>query len=131
MSPENGVSRGVKVVISTVLSRGRDLRYVVVDVATGEVIDDAQGYGYRSAQNAHRAHGYTSVSPKKKKQRAAVKLKVKDWCAAHPAFMADVEKMAFYALKDGESLTRADVNRLLVDHGLELPFSVGVLMRYW
>ncbi|WP_226359302.1 hypothetical protein [Pseudonocardia sp. ICBG601] len=60
-----------------------------------------------------------------------MKLKVKDWCAAHPAFMADVEKMAFYALKDGESLTRADVNRLLVDHGLELPFSVGVLMRYW
>ncbi|WP_226360870.1 hypothetical protein [Pseudonocardia sp. ICBG1142] len=117
-------------VISTALSRGRDLRHVVVDVRSGEIVDDAQGYGYRSAQNAYRAHGYTSAPPKKK-QRAAAQRKVKDWCVAHPAFMADVEKMALCALKDGESLARADVERLLADHGVESPFSVGVLMRYW
>ncbi|WP_226351945.1 hypothetical protein [Pseudonocardia sp. ICBG601] len=105
MTVENGSAAGVKVVISTALSRGRDLRYVVVDVTTGEIIDDAQGYGYKSAQNAYRAHSYKSVPPEKNKQRDAAKRKVKDWCAAHPAFMADAEKMAFCAVKDGAPLT--------------------------
>ncbi|WP_226358752.1 hypothetical protein [Pseudonocardia sp. ICBG601] len=131
MTVENRDSTAVKVVISTALSRVRDLRYVVVDVTTGEIIDDAQGCGYRSVQNAYRAHGYKSASPKKKNQRDAAERKVKDWCAAHPEFMADVEKMALYALKDGAPIAHADVGRLLADHGLELPFSVGVLMRHW
>ncbi|WP_226358680.1 hypothetical protein [Pseudonocardia sp. ICBG601] len=67
MTAENRTITEVKVVISTALSRGRDLRYVVLDAVTGEIIDDAQGYGYKSAQNAHRAHAYKSLPPKKKK----------------------------------------------------------------
>lgn len=50
----------VCVVVSPSLSDGYDRRYVVVDAATGAVIDDAQGYGYKTAQNAHRAHAYKS-----------------------------------------------------------------------
>ncbi|WP_226358681.1 hypothetical protein [Pseudonocardia sp. ICBG601] len=60
-----------------------------------------------------------------------MKLKVKDWRAAHLAFIADAEKMPFCAVKNGEPLTQADVKRLLVEHGLELPLSVGTLMRHW
>ncbi len=62
----------VRVVGSSSLSEGYDRRYVVVDAATGEVIDDAQGYGYKTAPNAHRAHAYKSMSPQKKQQRGAV-----------------------------------------------------------
>ncbi|WP_226363107.1 hypothetical protein [Pseudonocardia sp. ICBG1142] len=131
MTAENRDSMATRVVISTALSRGRDLRHVVVDVTTGEIIDDAQGYGYKSVQNAYRAHGYKSAPPKKENRRDVVKRVVEVWCAAHPALMSDVEKMAFNALKDGESLAQADVERLLSEHGLELPFSVGILMRYW
>ena len=43
----------VRVVVSPSLSEGYDRRYVVVDAATGEVIDDSLGYGYKTAQNAH------------------------------------------------------------------------------
>src|SRR3977135_1297339 len=56
---------GVRVVASAALSSNFDKRYVVVDEATGEVVDDAQGCGYKSAQNAHRAHAYKSMPPKK------------------------------------------------------------------
>jgi len=73
----------VKVVVSAALSYRFDKRYVVVDGATGEVVDDAQGYGYKSAQNAHRAHAYKSMAPKKKRQRDAAKRQVQRWCAAH------------------------------------------------
>lgn len=35
-----------------------ETRYRVVDADTGEVLDDAQGYGYTSAQKAHRGFAY-------------------------------------------------------------------------
>ena len=61
---------GVRVVASASLSSNFDQRYVVVDEATGEIVDDAAGYGYNSAQNAHRAHAYTSM-PLRERQRDA------------------------------------------------------------
>lgn len=125
-----GVS-GVRVVVSASLSSYFDKRYVVVDGATGEVLDDAQGYGYKSAQNAHRAHAYKSMPPKKKRQRDAAKRRVERWCAEHEEFMQRVEQSMFYAMKDGENVTEADVLALLAEHGLELPFSVKDLMRHW
>ncbi len=121
----------VRVVVSPALSEGYDRRYVVVDAATGEVIDDAQGYGYKTAQNAHRARAYKSMSPQKKRQRDTVKKGVRRWCEKHSEFRADIERAMFYALKDGEAFTEADVTALLKDHCLQPPFTVKELMRHW
>jgi hypothetical protein len=121
----------VKVVVSAWLSGSYDRRYVVVDEATGEVLDDAQGYGYKSAQNAHRAYSHKSMPPKKKRQREAVKRQVERWCAGHKEFMQHVDQAMLYALKDGENVTEADVRAILTEHGLELPFAVKDLMRHW
>ena len=38
-------------------------RYVVVDGATGAVLDDANGYGYKTEKNALRAYYYKLYSP--------------------------------------------------------------------
>jgi hypothetical protein len=122
---------GVRVVASAALSSNFDKRYVVVDEATGEIVDDAQGYGYKSAQNAHRAHAYKSMPPNKKRQRDAAKRQVRRWCAQHPQFMQHVEQSMFYALKDGQNFTEADARAILAEHGLELPFTVKDLMRHW
>lgn len=113
------------------MSSNFDKRYVVVDEATGEIVDDAQGYGYKSGQNAYRAHAYKAMPPKKKRQRDAAKRQVQRWCAAHPEFMQHVEQSMFYAMKDGQNVTEADVRAVLGEHGLELPFSVKDLMRHW
>ena len=86
---------GVKVVISTTLSSRHDKRYVVVDEVSGEIVDDAQGEGYKTAQNAHRAHAYKSMPRTKKRQREAVKRQVERWWAAHPDFMGHVEQSTF------------------------------------
>ena len=79
---------GVRVVASAALSSNFDKRYVVVDEASGEIVDDAQGYGYKSAQTAHRAHAYKSMPPKEKRQRDAAKRQVQRWCAQHPVSAA-------------------------------------------
>jgi hypothetical protein len=121
----------VKVVVSAALSDGFDKRYVIVDAATGEIVDDAQGYGYKSAQNAHRAHAYKSMPPTKKRQRDAAKRRAQRWCAQHPEFMQHVEQAMFYALKDGQNLTEEDLRASLDEHGVELPFPVKDLMRNW
>lgn len=73
----------VRVVVSPTLSEDYDRRYVVVDATTGAIVDDAQGYGYKTAQNAHRAHAYKSVSPAKKSQREAIKKSVRRWRVEH------------------------------------------------
>ena len=121
----------VKVVVSASLSSNYDKRYVVVDEVTGEVLDDAQGYRYKSAQNAHRAYSYKSMPPKKRRQREGVKRQVERWCAKHKDVMQHVEQAMLYALKDGENVTEADVRAIVTEHGLELPFPVKDLMKYW
>lgn len=42
-----------------------EIRYCIVSTATGEVLDDAQGYGYKTAQKAHAAYTH------KKRKRVA------------------------------------------------------------
>jgi hypothetical protein len=79
-----------------------------------------RGYGYRTAHNAHRAYSYKSMPAKQKSQPNAVERKVERWCAAHKEFMGHLEQAMFYAMKDGDSFTRADVEQLLCEHSLEL-----------
>lgn len=42
-----------------------EIRYYIVSTATGKALDDAQGYGYKTAQKAHAAYTY------KKRKRVA------------------------------------------------------------
>lgn len=83
-----------------------------------------------SAQNAHRAHAYKSMSPTKKRQRDAAKRRVQRWCGQHPEVVQHLDQAAFYAMKDGENVTAVDVRTILAEHGLELPFPVEDLMKY-
>lgn len=47
-----------KVFKSGVLSEKFDKRYIVADTDTGEIIDDAQGYGYTSEFKAERCYRF-------------------------------------------------------------------------
>ena len=47
----------IKAVKSDVLSK-HDERYVIIDLDTGEILDDCQGYGYKTKQKAHIGYAY-------------------------------------------------------------------------
>ena len=47
------------------LSEEYDPRYVIVDTSTGEIVDDAQGYGYRSKRKAYAAFAYKNQDKSK------------------------------------------------------------------
>ena len=48
----------VAVIASPLLSKLCETRYVVVDQNTGKILDDAQGYGYKSEVKAYSSYAY-------------------------------------------------------------------------
>jgi len=48
---------------------GKEIRFVLVDTETGEIVDDAQGYGYTSAVGAHKAYGWKQTHRREKKRK--------------------------------------------------------------
>lgn len=44
-------------------------RYILIDTETGEVVDDAQGYGYKSVRNAYAAYAYKNRDKSKDKEK--------------------------------------------------------------
>ncbi len=50
--------------------RNGETRYVIVNQETGEIMDDARGYGYKSKQNAYACYGYKRKMGKRKGQNS-------------------------------------------------------------
>ena len=50
--------KNIAIIQSPKLSKAGDIRYIVINANTGETLDDAQGYGYKSELNAKRAWEY-------------------------------------------------------------------------
>lgn len=86
----------MKVIKSEQLSQPYNSRFVIVD-DIGNVLDDAQGYGYTSPQKAYAAWNY------KNNKQARIKRKRKErWWKKHPEFAEDVEDILFQVLKDAQ-----------------------------
>lgn len=124
-------SPNISVVESPTLSKPYDTRYVIIEDGTGKVLDDANGYGYKTKQNAHRAWGYKSAPKATKKKREDTKRRVQQWCRDNKKIVDDLSDEAFYAAKDCEDFDAANVTRYLRQNGIELPFSVNDFLRHW
>jgi len=72
-------------------------RFVIIDL-NGKVLDDAQGYGYKTLVNAHKAASYKFGGGKAKSD--AIKKTAGKFWREHKEFAKDVEDIQFYALKD-------------------------------
>lgn len=76
-------SKNIKAIKSEVLSSIRSDRYVIVDTETGEILDDAQGFGYKSAPKAYAAYNYKNKSDKEKLDKMEHHVKVYKWMISH------------------------------------------------
>jgi hypothetical protein len=122
----------IKVIKSKELSEQFEPRFIVVNTETGEILDDANGYGYKTVQKAYAGYGYKSRS---RQQVADIKRKeaaIFKWLSEHKDMDKELEASAFYGLKDGVQMTANDVAALLDDHGYtDLPFTAAELLRCW
>ena len=95
-----------------------ETRFIVIDEETGEVLDDAQCYGYKSAANAHRGYSYHK---KPKKQQDAIKRQkktAKRWLDKHPEVADSINDMFLQAEKDNIKVTKKDFEAMLEELGL-------------
>lgn len=113
------------------LSSLGDNRYVIVDKTTGEILDDAQGYGYKSPQKAYACFGYKHRSPKQIKKEKHIKA----WLKENKSFVRLMEEVAFEIAKGSwgpnDKFDTKLVEEMLKENNLEPDFSAAELLRVW
>lgn len=109
-----------------------DKRYVVIDKETGAVLDDAQGYGYKSAQKAHAAYSYKTRDRSKDAEKLTKKRHIIKWLKENKTFASLLEDAEWYSVKEtDEQINAAFVKKLLKENNLEPDFTAGELLRVW
>ena len=101
---------------SAELSKRYEARYVIVNEETGEILDDANGYGYKSIQTAHKGWAYKSKPKEEKDKMNKQYLIVMNWMKENKKVLSGLEDMYFYAFKDGVEVTNKDVEEVIGKH---------------
>ena len=96
----------------------REDRWDIVDFETGEIIDDAQGYGYKSQQKAAKA-GWWKFKGGKGKTKTEEKI-VKVWMSNNAKYVDEYEEIVIYNFK--EPLNEKELDHVLyLKTGIKIP----------
>lgn len=88
-------------------------RYMLINPETGEIVDDAQGYGYRTKQGAHAAYGYSHKTPQQAHNQKINKQANKAFLKRHPHFENNWNEVIFDCYKNGEEAGYDDFKQLV------------------
>ena len=135
MSKNEKNEKAVKAVKAPLGREPWDHRWVIVNEETGEVLDDAQGYGYKSPQKAYAAWGWKSRSPEKKAREKTARKAVRKFLEEHEDVEEAIEQVEWDIAKGaygpGVTLNAKMVSELLDGMGYkDLPFTASELLRY-
>ena len=110
-------------------------RFCIVSTDTGEILDDAQGYGYKTAQKAYAAYAYKTRDKSKDKEKLAKKNHIRQWMKEHKSFVRAMDDTAFEIAKGtwgpDDKFNAKLVGEMLKDYGLEPDFSASELLKVW
>lgn len=110
-------------------------RYVIVDTETGEVLDDAQGYGYKSPRKAHAAYAYKHRDKSKDKEKRAKEKHIREWLKQHKDFSNLMDAFALEICKGSwgpdDKFDAKLVQKMLKENDLHPDFSASDLLRVW
>ena len=102
-------------------------RYVIKDMESGEIVDDAQGYGYKSAQKAYAGWAYKRRDKSKDTEKAEKERAISKWTEENKTFIRLLDTLAFEKWKDTRTPVDAGfVKKLLEENGyIDLNFTAG------
>lgn len=114
----------------------QETRYRIVDIDTGEILDDAQGYGYKTPQKAHAAWGYKTRDKSKDGEKRRKRQKIERWLRDHKDFELDMEEYEFeiegkHSWEPDDHFDTAFVRQMLKERNLEPDFTAGDLLYVW
>jgi hypothetical protein len=125
----------ISVVKDNKLSGKYDERYVVIDKDTGKVLDDAQGYGYKSTQAAYAAWSYKHRDKTKDKEKRLKEMQIRNWMKQNKSFVKLMDELNFEICKGSygpdDKFDAKFVKKLLKEHGLSVPFTPGELLKVY
>ena len=117
------------------LSKGYDKRYIVVDKDSGEILDNAQGYGYKTAQKAHAAWAYKNRNKSKDKAKAEKRKHIQKWMKEHKSFVKAMDTYSFEIAKGSwgsdTKFNAGLVKKMLKENNLEVDFTANELLKVW
>lgn len=136
------MSSEYKVVIYNAAAAGDDglynageTRYCVVSAETGEILDDAQGYGYKTIQNAYASYTYKNRDKRKDTERAKKRRHIRQWMKHHKDFVEAMDYYNFEIAKESEDgmgkLDAKFLKKMLADNNLHPDFTPGELLKVW
>lgn len=112
-----------------------EIRYCIVSEETGEILDDAQGYGYKSAQKAYSAYAYKTRDKSKDKERNEKIKHIKKWMKENKSFIALMDECSFQIAKGtmapDDKFNTKFVKNLLEENDLHPDFSAHELLKVW
>lgn len=127
------MENSIKVIKSQNLSQPFEPRYIVINMETGEILDDAQGYGFKTIKGAYSAYAYTHRDKSKDKEKQKERRKIAKWLRDHLQFNECLTTKLFYAMKYGEDLkiNTELVRSILKELNLEVDFHPTTLISVW
>jgi len=104
----------MEVIKSPTLSTKFENRYVCID-DNGKVIDDAQGYGYKTKEGAYKAYAYKNRTKSEKAEYELKINKIKQYIKDHNEVINAIYDISFYGMKDGLDKKNVDseINQFL------------------
>lgn len=124
--------RNFKIIKNDDLSKIRnDERYVVVDSNTGKVLDNAQGYGYKSYENAYRSYTYKTRSKYKYKKHTDKEQKIKKWLKEHKNFAKALDYLYYETEGNQNKFNSKLVCEMLTLCDLYPEFTSDELIKVW
>ena len=127
--------RNIIVIEEKSLSTDYEKRYVVQDADTKEVLDNTQGYGYKSIQKAYAAYNYKNRDKSKDKEKQKKRREFKIWMNEHADFVKLMDTISFEIAKgswdSNEKFDAKFVKSMLKENNLESDFTAGELLKIW
>ena len=129
-------NKDIKVIKSKELFSAFDNRFIIININTGEILDDAQGYGYKTIEKAYAAFYYKKNNTKSDtKRKKKLKIAIENWLDKNQDFKDDIEYWMFQIVAKGCTdviLNEETVGDLLKAHNIQLKsFSAKQLLEYF
>lgn len=112
-----------------------EMRFCIVSTDTGEILDDAQGYGYKTAKSAYSAYAYKTRDKSKDKEKEEKRKHIQQWMDEHKSFVEAMDEIAFEIAKGSwgpdDKFNAALVKKMLSNFELEPDFTANELLKEW
>lgn len=105
-------------------------RWMLVDVETGEIVDDAQGFGYRTARGAHAAWAYHHQTSEQAHRRKINQKRNREFLRKHKHFEDAWAEVCLDCYKDGTEPGYSDFKDLVQEFASDYEGSVRSLYYY-